>query len=128
MQLHKGGKTTGEVVWETAHLLQTKVIRSGEGPSANFKEEDTAKAAQFCSLNAINGEKTKKNRNHGRVACNKGTLGTHRVYRASRQQEGSQTLGISKNITQHSTDKPTPLLKNLQRLPMAHGAKFNPPF
>lgn len=38
------------------------------------------------------------------------------------------SLGIPKHITQHSTDKPPPLLKNLQRLPMAHGAKFNPRF
>lgn len=37
-----------------------------------------------------------------------------------------ETLGLSKRITQHSTDKP--LLKNLQRLPMAHSAEFNLPF
>lgn len=39
-----------------------------------------------------------------------------------------ESLGLSKRITQHSTDKPTPLLKNLQRLPMAHSAEFNLPF
>lgn len=99
MQLHKGGKTTGEVVWETAHLLD-KSHPFWRRPLGKFQGGGYCQSSPVLFFECYKWRKTKKKRNHGREACNKGTLDIHEYIELP---DSSKDLRLTGNIQEYHT-------------------------